>query len=306
MKEDLPTDVRWVSIFEANGKLHAVGYKGTDSVQVYSLGTRKLCSIYNPLKMNFIFSIDGQIYLCKIGEKDPSSIKVFVFDIDGKPIGEKIFTSKWSASSYFASESHKVFVVSIGLSEFMSGKTSGKMPVAIYQENDGNPVLRFEYTQGLPPLRIALPVVQSLKDFFFVASEDTYDITVYSKEGKRKFSFTNKNFSPLPYLFDEIQSLPPMRQSTIQPGVTCPPIIKKIGLLSNLVVVTRHPRPLSTNLPIDFFSWQGKFVRTEELEFCVKSELVDATELEPNKYGLLVKSAESGKYSLLMYDLWTE
>lgn len=296
--KNLPSNIKWKQIISDNNLTFVLGFRDSD-LMLYNLNTEKLLKISETGQEKFAFLLNDFIHIGTLGDcnsKIISENKIMIFNKEGKQTKNTNITCKGTIISYLAEPKHsKIFLLTIDLEEYLSGRTDGMLKGALFEILNLNPVIKFEYKQSPPPNRIALPVVAKGNGKVFLAFEDKYNIDVYSERGNKLYSFTFPDFKPIPYTLNEINHLSRLHQMVVEIGNSYPPIIRKMEINNQhgLLFITRYTRPRELSLFIDLFELKGKFVKTYEFIIQENENLIDSCLLSEKEYALLLLSNDA-------------
>ncbi|MDP2209904.1 MAG: hypothetical protein Q8K98_14200 [Bacteroidota bacterium] len=287
ISQELPINIYWSQILSNENSYFIVGFQDDDAV-LYNLKSNSSIIISAVGMKMFSFISNDELFFGPLGssfETDSSKIKVLKFDFNGKSKGVKNIIGSGVIANYSTIPNTKdILYVTIELMGYMGGMMDG----IIYTSKNSRPVIKFEYIQSPPPLRIALPVI-AIKEKIYLAFENEYNINVYSKSGKLIESFTYPDFNHQPYSKIEVELLSPMQKTTTQAGITYPPIIQKIDISGDgKIFITRFLRPGSLQLFVDVFNGKGRYLNTLEFQLDKNEKLIDACLISKDKYACLL------------------
>ncbi|MDI6786399.1 MAG: hypothetical protein QMD92_06780 [bacterium] len=296
ISQELPKNIYWSQILSNEISCFIVGFQDDDAV-LYNLKSNSSNIISSVGKKMFAFMSNDEVFFGSLGNSiatDSLGKKVLKFDFNGKPKGVTNILGIGLITNYsFNPNTKDILYVTINFDGYMEGKSNGRMEGNIFTSKHSRPIIKFEYIQSPPPLRIVLPIV-AIKEKIYLAFDNKYNISVYSKSGKIIGSFTYPDFKPQPYSKSEIDLLSHMQKSVVQEGITYPPLIKKIDISDDgKIFVTRYPRPGSVKLIVDVFNATSKYLNTLEFHLDKNEKLIDACLISKDKYACLLSSDNS-------------
>lgn len=304
---ELDHNFKWKQLFLLENRIYCVGYNGLDMAYL-NIKTGETDIITSIDKEKYVIAKKKRLYIYPFVPKNRSedgSYDVLIYELDEKKFVEKYtFNENQRIVQYvFDLENERVFYSTIDLNSYMSGQTDGRMKVKLLHFSDQKEILSFEVKQLSPPNRLGIPVFIKSGDLIAVAVDHNYKISLYQQNGTKILEFDNPNFEPEPYTAEEVDFLTPLQKSVIKEGESFPPVIQKIEFCGNdKIVVTRYPRPNSSELIIDLFTLKGVFLNTFKLLKNRSDELIDGIIISHNSYFALFES-DNGDSFLAQYIL---
>lgn len=304
---ELDHNFKWKQLFLLENRIYCIGYNGLDMAYL-NIKTGETDIIPSIDKEKYVIAKKKRLYLYPFvpnNRSEDGSYDVLIYELDEKKFVEKYtFNENQRIVQYvFDLEDERVFYSTIDLNSYMSGQTDGRMKVKLLYFSDQKEILSFEVKQLPPPNRLGMPVLIKSGSLIAVAVDDNYKISIYQQNDTKILEFGNPNFEPEPYTAEEIDFLTPLQKSVIKEGESFPPVIQKIEFCGNeKIVVTRYPRPNSSELIIDLFTLKGTLLNTFNLLKNSNDKLIDGITIYNNTYFALFES-DNGNCFLVQYIL---
>lgn len=304
---ELDHNFKWKQLFLLENRIYCIGYNGLDMAYL-NIKTGETDIIPSIDKEKYVIAKKKRLYLYPFVPNNRSEddlYDVLVYDLPKNKFIEKYtFNENDRIVQYMFDPISEIgFYSTVDLNSYINGQTDGRMKAKLSYLNDQKELFSFEYKQAPPPNRLGLPIFTKRGEIIAVAVDGIYRMSLY-KEGELKIlEFTNPNFEPEPYTAEEIEFLTPLQKSVIKEGESFPPVIQKIEFCGNdKIVVTRYPRPNSSELIIDLFTLKGTLLNTFNLLKNSNDKLIDGITIYNNTYFALFES-DNGNCFLVQYIL---